>query len=67
MSNKPTAAQTCVFPEYAIGIREFGVVLAKDRVALPRCRKTALHGVAEGMWSYDRDGKKITHWERIMP
>lgn len=65
--NATTAVKPCDYPEYAIGIREFGVVLAKDTVALPRCRKNAIHGAKEGMWSYDRIGRKITHWERIMP
>lgn len=56
---------TCFIPEYAIGIRAHRAVMS-DRFAQPRCYKNAIHGMAIGEWEY-RDGKKITHWERITP
>lgn len=60
---------TCLYPEYAIGIRAMRGH-PSDRFAQPRCIKNAIHGAKEGEWEYRIvDGRlvKITHWERIKP
>lgn len=55
----------CLYPEYAIGIRAWRAH-PSDAFAQPRCLKNALHGMKIGVWER-RDGKWITHWERITP
>lgn len=57
---------SCIIPEYAIGIRAYGVQIAQDAFAQPRCLRNAIHGAKVGMWEW-RGGKKITYWERITP
>lgn len=57
---------SCFIPEYAIGIRAYGRVIAQDAFGQPRCYKDAIHGAKVGAWEY-RDGRKITYWERVTP
>lgn len=56
---------SCLIPEYAIGIRAYRTI-AQDAFGLPRCYRDAIHGAKVGMWEY-RAGRKLTHWERIVP
>lgn len=71
----------CTLPEHAVGIRAYGRRVARDAFALPRCARTALHGIAEGEWELAPLVTPIPHgwrqvsdtlmkrtiWERVTP
>ncbi len=54
-----------MYPEYAVGIRSFRAPSAAEIATVPHCYRNAIHGGKVGEWWWDRNGKKITVWERV--